>query len=92
MVVENRHGRQITSRSSGIVRDESYLHGTTTRNINKNRKKLQTSSNTHKHAHGYIKKCLCISKLILDEIMQQSLNFLFIANIHRKKIYFCAEF
>ena len=55
-------------------------------------RKTATSPNTHKYAHGYIKKCLCISKLILDEIMQQSSHFLFIANTHEKRIYFCAGF
>ena len=55
-------------------------------------RKTATNSDTHKHAHGYMKMCLCISKLILDEILQLSLNFLFIANIHKKKIYFRAEF
>ena len=48
-------------------------------------RKTATSPNTHKYAHGYIKKCLCISKLILDEIMQQSSHFLFIANTGRPK-------
>ena len=40
-------------------------------------RKTATSPNTHKYAHGYIRKCLCISKLILDEIMQQSSHFSF---------------